>query len=78
MELEEYLYHCIAKGFTPKTMKNKHQEMKQLKRFLMDERRISEIESVNPLHIKAYIRLKNEEGFVFKCLFSNTSFVYMV
>ena len=36
--IEEYLYHCMAKGFTPKTMKNKRQEMKQLRKFLMDEK----------------------------------------
>lgn len=28
--LEEYIYHCLAKGYTPKTMKNKKQEFKQL------------------------------------------------
>jgi integrase/recombinase XerD len=28
--LEEYLYHCLAKGFTSKTMKNKRQEYKTI------------------------------------------------
>ncbi|EJS70762.1 hypothetical protein CN425_22745 [Bacillus cereus] len=60
--IEEYLYHCIAKGFTQRTIKNKRQEMKQLKRFLMDEKRISKLESVNNLHQKAYMRLEYEEA----------------
>lgn len=60
--IEEYLYHCLAKGFTPKTMKNKRQEMKQLKRFLMDEKGISELEAINTLHLKQYVRTKYKEG----------------
>ncbi|WP_337080099.1 tyrosine-type recombinase/integrase [Bacillus anthracis] len=60
--IEEYFYHCLAKGFTPKTMKNKRQEMKQLKRFLMDEKGISELEDINPLHLKQYVRTKHKEG----------------
>ncbi|PEX83693.1 hypothetical protein [Bacillus cereus] len=60
--IEEYVYHCIAKGFIQKTIKNKRQEMKQLKRFLMDEKRISKLKSENNLHQKAYMKLENEEA----------------
>ncbi|MFS0813457.1 hypothetical protein [Peribacillus phoenicis] len=29
--IEEYDYHCLAKGFTKKTMINKRQELKQMR-----------------------------------------------
>ncbi|MFD0049447.1 hypothetical protein ACFVHQ_08955 [Actinomycetes bacterium NPDC127524] len=44
--LEEYMYHCQAKGYTEKTMKNKRQEYKQLKIYLKDKRAITELESM--------------------------------
>jgi integrase/recombinase XerD len=56
--LEEYLYHCIAKGFTPKTMKNKRQEYKQLTYYLKEKRAIKELESITVYDLKAYIRQK--------------------
>lgn len=60
--LEEYLYHCMARGYTPKTMKNKRQEYKQLKRYLTEKRGITELESVTVHDLRAYVRLKHNEG----------------
>jgi integrase/recombinase XerD len=60
--LEEYLYHCQAKGYTEKTMKNKQQEYKQLKKFLMEKRGITELESITVHDLKAYVRLKQRDG----------------
>ncbi|MEH6990591.1 tyrosine-type recombinase/integrase [Cytobacillus firmus] len=60
--LNEYLYHCMAKGFTPKTMKNKRQELKQLKGYLVDKRGITELESVTTYDLKAYVRFKQQAG----------------
>lgn len=60
--LEEYIYHCLAKGYTPKTMKNKKQEFKQLKEFLVHKRAITELESITAHDLKAYVRLKQKDG----------------
>jgi integrase/recombinase XerD len=60
--LEEYQYHCQAKGFTKKTMKNKRQELKQLKHFLIEKRAITELESITTHDLKAYVRLKQKDG----------------
>jgi integrase/recombinase XerD len=60
--LEEYMYHCQAKGYTEKTMKNKRQEYKQLKIYLKDKRAITELESITIHDLKAYVRLKQQQG----------------
>lgn len=60
--ISEYLYHCQAKGFTAKTMKNKRQELKQLKEFLTEKRGITELESITVYDLKAYVRLKQQDG----------------
>lgn len=66
MELEdvlnEYLYHCEAKGFTQKTMINKKQELKQVKEYLVQKRAITELESVTSYDLKAYVRTKQIAG----------------
>ncbi|MED4228123.1 tyrosine-type recombinase/integrase [Neobacillus cucumis] len=60
--LEEYMYHCMAKGFSPKTMKNKRQDYKQLKQYLKGKRGITELESITLYDLKAYIRQKQKDG----------------
>lgn len=59
--IEEYMYHCLARGFTPKTIKNKRQEYKQLIVFLIEKRGITELESVTVHDLKSYVRLKQTE-----------------
>lgn len=39
-------------------MKNKCQELKQLKQFLIEKRGITELESITVHDLKAYVRLK--------------------
>jgi integrase/recombinase XerD len=60
--IEEYFYHCEAIGFTPKTLKNNRQELKQIKHFLIEKRGITELESVTSHDLKAYVRLKQQAG----------------
>ena len=60
--LEEYKYHCLAKGYTKKTMKNKHQEYKQLKEYLQKKRAITHLEQVTHHDLKAYVRQKQIAG----------------
>jgi len=60
--VQEYLYDCEAKGFTPKTMKNKRLELKNASLFLSVKRGITELESVHTHDLKAYIRFKQKEG----------------
>ncbi|MGE8080929.1 hypothetical protein [Peribacillus loiseleuriae] len=51
--LAEYIYHCKAKGFTPKTMLNKRQEYKQFMKYLIDKRAVSELESITVHELRA-------------------------
>ncbi|MGE6259224.1 tyrosine-type recombinase/integrase [Heyndrickxia sporothermodurans] len=60
--IKEYDYHCLAKGFTKKTMINKRQELKQMKKFLIEKRGITELEGVTIHDLKAYVRLKQQSG----------------
>lgn len=60
--LKEYKYYCIAKGFTEKTIKNKHQELKHLKKFLYEKRAVTELESISIHDLKAYLRYKQQSG----------------
>ncbi|WP_350302195.1 tyrosine-type recombinase/integrase [Peribacillus frigoritolerans] len=60
--IDEYLYHCMAKGFTKKTMINKRQEYKQLKIFLKVKRAITELETVTVFDLRAYVRGKQKDG----------------
>ncbi|WHY74586.1 tyrosine-type recombinase/integrase [Fictibacillus enclensis] len=59
--LEEYLYHCLAKGFTKKTMINKRQEYKQLNLFLKEKRGLTELESITVHDLRAYMRYKQQQ-----------------
>ncbi|MCP3026025.1 tyrosine-type recombinase/integrase [Halobacillus sp. A5] len=56
--IEEYLYHCMARGYTAKTMKNKRQEYKQFNTFLKERRGITEVENITVHDMKAYVRSK--------------------
>ncbi|WP_349305445.1 tyrosine-type recombinase/integrase [Bacillus sp. FJAT-50079] len=60
--LREYEYYCLAKRYTKKTMKNKAQEHKQLKKFLIEKRGITELESISTHDLKAYVRTKHKDG----------------
>jgi len=58
----EYYLVCEAKGFTPKTMKNKRQELRQLFVFLEEKRAVTRLESVSNHDLKAYVRHKQQSG----------------
>ncbi|KQL54531.1 recombinase [Heyndrickxia shackletonii] len=60
--LKEYDYYCLAKGFTHKTMKNKRQELKQIKHYLINKRGIVELENITVHDLKAYVRYKQKSG----------------
>ncbi|HZH59000.1 MAG TPA: hypothetical protein VEY70_05425 [Metabacillus sp.] len=60
--LSEYFYHCQAKGFSPKTLKNNYQELNQLKHYLVEKRSVIELESVSDHDLKTYIRYKQQVG----------------
>ncbi|MBS3679953.1 tyrosine-type recombinase/integrase [Ornithinibacillus massiliensis] len=60
--LREYEYHCQARNFTKKTMKNKRQELKQVLEFLQTKRGIAELESVTSHDLDAYLRIKRQKG----------------
>lgn len=60
--LKDYKCYCKIKEFTEKTMKNKNQEYKQIKRYLVEKRGINEIENVTKYDLQAYVRLKQKDG----------------
>lgn len=60
--LKEYEYHCIARDFTKKTMKNKRQEYKQLLKYLQTNRGITKLDSVTKHDLQSYIRQKQVKG----------------
>jgi integrase/recombinase XerD len=60
--LKEYDYHCLARGFTEKTMINKRQEYKQVLSYLKTNRGIREIQNVHTDDLRAYIRYKQQGG----------------
>ncbi|WP_050182785.1 tyrosine-type recombinase/integrase [Domibacillus robiginosus] len=60
--IREYDFHCIAKGYTKKTMINKRQEYKQLKAFLEKKRGIQQLNSIHTDDLRAYIRFKQQAG----------------
>lgn len=60
--IEEYLYHCMARGYTPKTMKNKRQEYKQMKNYLTNKRGIEQVDLITVHDLKAYVRKKQKDG----------------
>ncbi len=60
--ISEYDFHCIAKGYTKKTMINKRQEYKQLKAFLEKKRGIHKLNSIYTDDLRAYIRFKQQKG----------------
>lgn len=60
--ITEYLYDCKAKNFTEKTMKNKRLELKNFKIFIEEKRAITELESITPHDVRAYLRYKQNQG----------------
>jgi integrase/recombinase XerD len=60
--INEYLYHCMAKGYTKKTMINKRFELKQAQQYLESKRGITDLESVTVHDLKAYVRYKVQNG----------------
>ncbi|MEK5425705.1 hypothetical protein [Cytobacillus sp. FSL R7-0680] len=58
--ISEYFYHCHAKGFTPKTIKNNRQELKQITLYLKEKRGIENLESITVYDLKAYVRYKHQ------------------
>ncbi|WLV25868.1 tyrosine-type recombinase/integrase [Aciduricibacillus chroicocephali] len=60
--LGEYDYHCMARNYTPKTMKNKRQEYKQFLKFIIEKRGVKELENITRYDLEAYVRLKRQKG----------------
>ncbi|MCM3790730.1 tyrosine-type recombinase/integrase [Domibacillus indicus] len=60
--IEEYIYYCLAKGFTKKTLINKKQELKNLKLYLKEKRGISQLQNIHLDDLRAYIRFKYQSG----------------
>ncbi|MBV6683382.1 site-specific integrase [Bacillus sp. JRC01] len=60
--INEYLYHCQAKGYTQKTMINKRFELQQAKCYLQDKRGILSLDNVTVHDLRAYVRFKVQIG----------------
>ncbi|MEM1504889.1 recombinase [Domibacillus sp. 8LH] len=60
--MDEYIYHCLAKDFTEKTIINKRQELKNVRLYLAEKRGITKFESIHLEDLRAYIRFKQQSG----------------
>lgn len=62
--MDEYLVHCQARGYTPKTMKNKKQEYKFLCNFITKKRGTEDklLKDIAVADLKAYFRAKQHRG----------------
>lgn len=60
--LLEYKYHCQAREYTKKTMINKRYEYRQMKRYLIDKRGVTELQHITTHDLQAYIRQKQIKG----------------
>ncbi|PAE07782.1 hypothetical protein CHI12_09510 [Terribacillus saccharophilus] len=60
--LKEYENHCLARGYTKKTMINKRQEYKHLYNFLSEKRGIRELEAIIFHDLRAYISFRQQSG----------------
>ncbi|WP_318615312.1 tyrosine-type recombinase/integrase [Sporosarcina sp. YIM B06819] len=60
--LEEYRYHCLARGLTEKTMINKNQELKQIESYLKEKRAITEMDAITVHDLRVYFRGKQSSG----------------
>jgi integrase/recombinase XerD len=62
--MDEYLVHCLASGYTPKTMKNKKQEYKFLSNFMTKKRGTEDklLKEIAVDDLKAYFRAKQQRG----------------
>lgn len=60
--INEYLYHCLARGFTEKTMINKRQELKNIRVYLAEKRGIYDFDNIHLEDLRSYIRFKQQAG----------------
>ncbi|GIN88441.1 integrase [Heyndrickxia sporothermodurans] len=62
--MDEYLVHCLASGYTNKTMKNKRQEYKFLSNFITKKRGTEDklLKDIAVADLKAYFRGKQLRG----------------
>ncbi len=60
--LNEFIYECKIKHFTPRTIKSYYNGNNLLIQWLNDERNITDIEKVKPTDLKAYIFFKIDSG----------------
>lgn len=60
--VNEYQYHCIAKGFTEKTLKNKMFELERISDYLIEKRGITNLKNINVYDLRSYFRMKQDMG----------------
>ena len=60
--LNEFIYECRIKHFTPQTIKSYYNGNNLLIRWLIDNRNIADIEEVKTTDLKAYVYFKLENG----------------
>lgn len=60
--VDEYIYDGLTKGYTKKTINNKTHEFRQFLRIMKEKRGVNEIEQVTSHDMKAYIRIKQQDG----------------
>lgn len=61
LEVEDYLFDCQIRGLSPKTVKNYRNHLIRFERYVR-EQGIDNVKDIKPLHIKKYLKEKQDDG----------------
>lgn len=61
LEVEDYLFDCQVRGLSPKTLKNYRNHLIRFERYVR-EQGIDDIKDIKPLHIKKFLKSKQDDG----------------
>lgn len=61
LEVEDYLFDCQSRGLSPFTLKNYRNHLIAFERYIR-KHGINDVRAIKPLHIKKYIKSKQDKG----------------
>ncbi|HSH36005.1 tyrosine-type recombinase/integrase, partial [Schnuerera sp.] len=61
LEIEDYLFDCQVRGLAGSTLKNYRNHLIRFEKYVR-EQKIDNVKDIKPLHIKKFLKLKQDEG----------------
>ncbi|HHV25970.1 MAG TPA: tyrosine-type recombinase/integrase [Tissierellia bacterium] len=61
LEIEDYLFDCQSRGLSHKTLKNYRNHLIRFEKYIIGQK-IDEMRKIQPIHIKKFMKLKQDEG----------------